>query len=185
MKIFTYLAVGFVLFSFSTQCRKQDSFQVVDIHLEQLITRVSSFNYQRNEKKILSNARLFITDGKCRISSYVIPSQELYWVTEHFYINNIPFAPGIYPVSASVYPENPAQIYVGLYWNNFDAGFGTLKSSNDYPSDFIEITAANADQKTLEGKFEFHLKKWGNNSPEPGLPDSLLISKGDFFLIAE
>jgi hypothetical protein len=70
-----------------------------------------------------------------------------------------------------------------IYWSVEDVVVGKLQTVDRFPDDYIEVIEADTVAKTVEGRFQFHLINIESQYLEEyGLPDSLNITEGVFYL---
>lgn len=98
-------------------------------------------------------------------------------------IQKIPINKGIYKIgNFDPWGTNPMP-FGNIYWSVEDVVVGKLQTVDRFPDDYIEVIEADTVAKTVEGRFQFHLINIESQYLEEyGLPDSLNITEGVFYL---
>lgn len=110
----------------------------------------------------------------------IIAGQSL---AEQISIRNIPRQKGKYSIGPYALLGATTVPSVFLFWSVEDVIVGQLESVDSFPDDYIEVIEADTVAKTVEGRFQFHLiNKESTHLQEYGLPDSLNITEGVFYL---
>ena len=183
LKYIIYL-LPFLAITLFSQCDKEPVTPPVDPPETVHLTELGKMEVLRDGIPVKTNAYLFFVGDKCEIStaSRIVCGTSL---AEGFTIEEIAFSEGRYDIFKHVYPDD-GHPHARLFWSVIDELVGVLRSTDDYPEDYIEIIKADTVNKTIEGRFQFHLKNVDGTDLSPyGLPDSLHFSEGVFYLKAQ
>ena len=176
--------ISFLTISLFWQCDKETVVPPVDPPETTHLTELGKIEVLRDGKTLKTNAFLYIDSDKCEIStaSRIVGGVSL---AESINMEGLLFSEGKYEISKYNFPDNGGT-HVWLFWSVIDELVGVLRSTDDYPEDYIEIIKADTVNKTIEGRFQFHLKNVDGTDLSPyGMPDSLYFSEGVFYLKAE
>jgi hypothetical protein len=102
----------------------------------------------------------------------------------------IPLKVGKHPIHS--FPTSnfgtPRAIAILDWTIEIDQPVAQLKTTDDYPDDFIEVVRLDTINKVVEGRFQFHLKNMDNDNPHLAtfnLPSEMYVSEGVFHLKVE
>jgi hypothetical protein len=186
MKNLKYMAyiVSFLAIALFIHCNKETVIPPVAPPEPVHLTELGKMEVLRDGKPVKTNAHLYFDGEKCEISTAlrIVGGTSL---AEGITIEEISFSEGKYDIFKYVYPDD-GKPHARLFWSVIDELIGVLRSTDDFSEDYIEIIKADTVNKTIEGRFQFHLKNVDGTDLSPyGMPDSLYFSEGVFYLKAE
>lgn len=105
---------------------------------------------------------------------------------ENFYLNDIPIVPGFYPMErGNNFTWGNLKPQANIGWWIVDQVLGGIFTDTTHANNFVEMIRYDSVNQTVEGRFEVHL---GDFWPSPntwGLPDSMHLTEGKFYLKLE
>lgn len=121
------------------------------------------------------------TKGKFQLRMGKNPGSEF---SEFFYIADIPGKPGRYAIK---YHQTLDEFNDGIpdaafSISNYDAGLGHFHPDTTRTNNFIEVLRYDTINNEVEGRFQIFMGLDDSPSTEPGVPDSVFLTDGKFYL---
>lgn len=105
-------------------------------------------------------------------------------LTEYAFIQDIPLAVGKYTVKrvTSFSDFSNGIPDAGFRIANYDEGLANYFTDTTRTDNFIEVLYCNTIKNEVEGRFQVFMIEPGGPSTLPGVPDSVFLTEGKFYL---
>ena len=105
-------------------------------------------------------------------------------LSEYSIIQDIPLAVGRYPITrVTLFSDfNNGIPDAGYAMSNYDEGIGNFYPDTTRAGNFIEVLYCDTIKNEVEGRFQVFMVEPGGPSTLPGVPDSIFLTEGKFYL---
>lgn len=104
-------------------------------------------------------------------------------LSENFTIQDIKLIPGMYQIQGwrvLNFGNGIPEAAFGM--SSYDEGIGNFYPDTTRADNFIEVLHCDTITNEVEGRFQVFMGKYGGPSTLPGVPDSVFLTEGKFYL---